>query len=99
MTKYFDSNLDLADYIRNALNKFSISVLKQADDFIVNLPSKLINFFVMFFVIFYLFKDGKSLVDKLKKECRVAYENAETYAKAEIKRQISWGNLGKRRRR
>ena len=51
LTKYFDSNLDLADYIRNALNKFAISILQQADEFIVKLPSKLINFFVMFFII------------------------------------------------
>jgi len=68
LTKYFDSNLDLADYIRNALNKFAISILQQADEFIVKLPSKLINFFVMFFIIFYLFKDGKHLVENLKKE-------------------------------
>ncbi len=64
---FFD-NIEIANYIKDALNKFSIALLNQTDDFIVNLPAKIVNFFVMFFIIFYLFKDGETFVEKIKHE-------------------------------
>ena len=66
--KYLSENVDLANYIKSALNKFSIELLQNTDNFIISLPSKIVNFFVMFFIIFYLFKDGKELVERIKKE-------------------------------
>lgn len=68
ITKYFGENIEIADYIKNALSKLSVSILKQTDDFIVELPSKIVNLFVMFFMIFFLFKDGKNFVEHIKKE-------------------------------
>ena len=61
-------NVDIADYIKNALNKLSIEILQRTDNFIIALPAKIINIFVMFFIIFYLFKDGEKVVDAVKKE-------------------------------
>ena len=66
--KYLSENVDLSAYIKNALNKFSIEILQQTDNFIIALPLKLVNLFVMFFIIFYLFKDGKRVVESVKKE-------------------------------
>ena len=66
--KYLSENVDIADYIKNALNKLSIEILQRTDNFIIALPAKIINIFVMFFIIFYLFKDGEKVVDAVKKE-------------------------------
>lgn len=66
--KYLSENVDLANYIKTALNKFSIEILQKTDNFIIAVPSKIISFFVMFFIIFYLFKDGKHAVETVKRE-------------------------------
>ncbi len=66
--KYLSENVDITNYIKNALSKLSIEILQGTDNFIIALPSKVINFFVMFFLIFYLFKDGKEVVERIKKE-------------------------------
>ncbi len=66
--KYLSENVDIADYIKNALNKLSIEVLQRTDNFIIALPAKIINIFVMFFIIFYLFKDGEKVVEAVKRE-------------------------------
>ncbi len=66
--KYLSENVDLTSYIKSALNTFSIEILQRTDNFIFELPSKALNFFVMFFVMFFLFKDGKHLVEKIKNE-------------------------------
>ena len=66
--RYVSDHIEIADYIKSALSKFSITILQQTDDFIIKLPSKILNFFVMFFIIFFLFKDGLNFVNKMKKE-------------------------------
>jgi predicted PurR-regulated permease PerM len=66
--KYLSENVDLTSYIKSALNTFSIEILQRTDNFIFALPSKILNFFVMFFVMFFLFKDGRHMVEKIKDE-------------------------------
>src|SRR3989344_2692188 len=68
LSKYFFEGIDIANYLKSSLNKLSIGILQKTDSFILGLPEKIINFFIMFFIIFYLFKDGKNLVDKIKRE-------------------------------
>lgn len=68
LSKYIDENIELADYVKSGLSKLSLTILRQSDDFLLSLPGKIINFFVMFFIIFFLFKDGRHIVEKIKKE-------------------------------
>ena len=68
LSKYIGESIEISEYFRSALNKLSLTILQQTDDFILKLPEKLINFFVMFFIIFFLFKDGKSFVEYAKNE-------------------------------
>ncbi|MEK6937099.1 MAG: AI-2E family transporter [Nanoarchaeota archaeon] len=66
--KYLSENVDIANYIKNALSKLSIEILQKTDSFVIALPGKIINIFVMFFMIFYLFKDGEKVVESIKRE-------------------------------
>mgnify|MGYP001562405187 FL=1 len=65
--KFFkDSNLDVNAYIKDLLNKLSLTVAKKTSDFIVGLPQKILEFFVMLFTMFYLFKQGARLCENIK---------------------------------
>lgn len=68
LSKYFGENIDLASYTKDLLNKISIIVLQSVEGFILSLPQKIISLFVMLFVMYYLFKDGKRLVNWIKEE-------------------------------
>ena len=60
-------NIEFDDELRNMLNKFSLAVAKQTSDFLVTFPKKVLQFFVMLFIMFYMFKEGKSWVEKIKR--------------------------------
>lgn len=60
----FDINLELDEYIKDGLNKFSLAVAKATSDFLVSIPQRILHFFVMLFTIFYMLKEGKTLVTK-----------------------------------
>ncbi len=64
---YFDINIDIDEYIKDTLNKFALSIAKSTSDFIVSLPKRILHFFVMLFTIFYLLKEGNSLVESFNK--------------------------------
>ncbi|MBI2672365.1 AI-2E family transporter [Candidatus Woesearchaeota archaeon] len=68
ISRYFEDNIEVPAYITSSLNKLSIFLLQKTDTFILGIPGKILNLFVMFFIIFFLFKDGKDLVEKLKSE-------------------------------
>jgi len=68
VARYFEDNIEIPGFISSSLSKLSISLLQRTDTFVLGLPGKIIHLFVMFFIIFFLFKDGKDLVDKIKKE-------------------------------
>ncbi|HLD14952.1 MAG TPA: AI-2E family transporter [Candidatus Nanoarchaeia archaeon] len=66
ISEYFGGNVDLNFYIKELLNKFSVSIAQQTSEFLLSLPSKLIVVFVMLFTMFYMFKDGKEWIQQLK---------------------------------
>lgn len=68
MKSYFGENIDFDFYIKEIVNKFSISIAQSASDFVISIPKKAINAFIIVFLMFYLFLDGKKLVELLKKE-------------------------------
>jgi len=59
-------NIDLSAIVKDGLNRLSINLIQSVDKFILDLPKKILSAFVMFFVMFYLFKDGKKLLFNIK---------------------------------
>lgn len=68
LAHYFGENVDIASYTKDVLNKLSIGILKDIENFILALPEKILALFVMLFVMYYLFKDGAELVEGIKNE-------------------------------
>ncbi len=62
----FGENLDFANILNDALKRLSVLLLQSVDRFILDLPQKILSGFVMFFIVFYLFKDGKRLLFSVK---------------------------------
>lgn len=64
----FGQNIDINFYFRDILNKVTIALAQQTSDFIFSLPEKILGVFVMVFIMFYLFIDGRDLIMKLEEE-------------------------------
>lgn len=62
------TNVDLSAYVKDLLNKLTISIMQRTERFIIALPEKLLSFFVMLFTMFFLFKDGKRWVSRVEQE-------------------------------
>ena len=62
----FGENIDVSSFLKDGLNRLSISLIQTLDDFFLNIPQKLLSLLVMVFVMFYLFKDGKRLLFTIK---------------------------------
>jgi predicted PurR-regulated permease PerM len=60
-------NVDFNEQLKEFINKFSLTLARETSEFIVSLPAKALHFFVMLFIMFYLFKEGKDLVKKIKR--------------------------------
>lgn len=67
-SEYFGENIDLDMYLREVLNKVSVAVMQTAENAIFSVPQKILFFFITFFIIYYLFKEGKGIVERIKKE-------------------------------
>src|SRR3989344_9020765 len=59
---YFGNNIDIGSFIKEGLSKLSITLVQGAHDFVINIPQKILELFIIFFVMFYLLIDGKKLV-------------------------------------
>lgn len=53
-------------YVDDWLSNLTNWAVQKATDFIFKLPEMFLNLFIMFFVIYYLFKDGKQFVKSVK---------------------------------
>ena len=58
-------NIEFDTYVKDSLNKLTLSLARGTSDFLISLPKKLLEFFVMFFVMFYMLKEGKVLGEKI----------------------------------
>ncbi|MDP3917912.1 MAG: AI-2E family transporter [Candidatus Woesebacteria bacterium] len=65
ISKYFGQNIDLNFYFKDILNNLSISIMQGASNFIIALPGRVLDAFVMLFATFYLFLDGKYLIHRI----------------------------------
>jgi len=61
------NNIDINEQVRGVLNTFSLALARGTSDFLVSFPKKILQFFVMLFIMFYMFKEGKELVKKIKR--------------------------------
>lgn len=62
----FKENIEVEEQFKEILNNFSLSVAKATSDFVVSLPRRILQFFVMLFVMFYLFKEGPIMVEQVQ---------------------------------
>ena len=59
----FGFQLNLSSAITEAFDFF----IKQLRNFLVTLPQKILNMFILFFLMYYLFKEGEDLTEKIKR--------------------------------
>ncbi len=61
-----DANPKVKALLTNTLGKVTEFVVKKTTDAIFGLPGILINLFMIFFIMYYMFKDGKVFIEKIK---------------------------------
>ncbi|MBN1385574.1 AI-2E family transporter [Candidatus Woesearchaeota archaeon] len=66
MLKKFMSEPKVKFYIEDWLTKLTNWFVDNITNFIVSLPQKILNLFIMFFVIYYMFIDGEIFVSKMR---------------------------------
>ncbi len=66
LSRYFDERIELDEYLKDFLNKFSLLIARETSDFLITLPRRALSFFIMLFIMFYLFKQGKDLIYKIE---------------------------------
>jgi predicted PurR-regulated permease PerM len=54
-------------HLQNTVEKVTSYIIDSASELVFSIPKFVLNFFVMIFVIFYLFKDGKKIIKHIKK--------------------------------
>lgn len=64
--KELTTNPKLQSYIEDTTKSITNFISKSVSHFIVSTPRRILDIFVMFFLIFYLFKDGEKIVNKIK---------------------------------
>lgn len=66
VAKYVSANVDIQDQFKELLNRLTLSLAKETSDFVIALPGKVLQFFAMLFIMFYLFKDGQNVVEQIQ---------------------------------
>ncbi|MEK6812735.1 MAG: AI-2E family transporter [Nanoarchaeota archaeon] len=59
-------NVNLDFYLKEVLNKLSLYIANSTSNFILSLPSKILAAFIMVFIMYYLFKEGKEFIATVK---------------------------------
>jgi predicted PurR-regulated permease PerM len=61
ISKYFGGTIDVNAYLKDLMNRLSVYVIQKTSDFLFSIPQLILSLFVMFFTIFYLFKEGDEI--------------------------------------
>ncbi len=61
-----DANPKVKALLTNTLGKVTEFVVKKTTDVVFELPSILLHLFMVFFIMYYMFKDGKVFIEKIK---------------------------------
>ena len=78
---FLGENIDISAFLKDALNKVSVGILQGIDKFVLDIPQKILSGFVMLFLLFYLFKDGKKLLFSIKEGLPLKRKYKEDIAK------------------
>ena len=62
-----DANPQVKALLTNTLGKGPEYIFNKITQTLLSLPSILLNLFITFFIVYYTFKDGRVLIDKIKK--------------------------------
>ncbi len=60
------NNPKLQFYIQDTIQSATTFISRNVSNFIFSAPRRILDIFIMFFLIFYLFKDGEKFIDKIK---------------------------------
>jgi len=60
------SNPEMQNYLSTTLKGATNFIVMRIRDFLLSIPSKLLNFFVMIFVTFFFFRDGEEFIKKVE---------------------------------
>ncbi len=60
-------NVDLDKFIVQGIERGILFVINAVSSFILSIPTRILDFFITIFILFYLFKDGEILVNKIKR--------------------------------
>tara|TARA_Y100000310_G_C20697615_1_gene826813 strand:+ start:5320 stop:6342 length:1023 start_codon:yes stop_codon:yes gene_type:complete len=74
-------NVQIGEYVTENLNKLSLAIARGTSEFIISLPKKILSLFVMLFLMFFLFMEGSSLVEKIKDHIPLRAKQKEELAK------------------
>ncbi len=66
LSGYFGEDVQIGKFVSDNLNKLSLGIARETSEFVVSLPKRILSLFVMLFLMYFLFMEGKSLVDKIK---------------------------------
>ena len=64
--KEIGSDPKVRNYLNDTLSRLAVFIAGATSGFILGIPKLLLDIFIIFFVMFYLFKDGKEIVHKIK---------------------------------
>lgn len=70
--KFFSTNPQLKEFFTNTFNKVTANIVDYTSTFVFKLSNRLIDFFLVFFVTYYLLKDGKRLLLEIRKRLPVS---------------------------
>jgi|TARA_B100001971_G_C18241956_1_gene571509 predicted PurR-regulated permease PerM len=62
----FISNPRVRFYLEDTAQKVSSYIINSASSFLFSIPVMVLNFFIMIFIMFYLFRDGKAIFEKVE---------------------------------
>ena len=66
LSRYFNGHIDVQESFKDILNKVALSIAKETSDFVVALPRRILQFFAMIFMMFYMFKEGPSIIERIE---------------------------------
>ncbi|MDP6642253.1 MAG: AI-2E family transporter [Candidatus Nanoarchaeia archaeon] len=70
-------NIDLNLYFKEIVNRGLNFILTSLSDIALTIPQKAISLFIIFFTMYYLFKEGESLVGKFKENLLLKKDHSE----------------------
>lgn len=65
LSSYMSPDSRFGEYLTDVIRKASSYIITSTSNFVLSIPGRFLEFFVLLFIIYYLFIDGKQLMDKI----------------------------------